>query len=55
MTQPAKTFVASDGEGVMVHLQMRALPYAAPAPSSRPSSATFQVSAGGRLKETTLS
>jgi len=53
MTQPAKTFVASEGEGVMVHLQMRALP--APAPSSRPSSATFQVSAGGRLKETTLS
>lgn len=55
MTLPASTFVAGGGEGVMVHLEMRPLPEPKPAARSTPSSATFQVTAGGHRKETKLS
>ena len=58
MTLPTNTFVAGNGEGVMVHLEMRPLPEALPRPKpppSSPSRATFHISAGGHYKGTTLS
>ena len=66
ITLPARSFVAAEGEGVMVHLEMRemqARPVAPPKPvapsrpvaSSSSKSATFHVFAGGHGKETTLS
>lgn len=57
MTLPTNTFVAGNGEGVMVHLEMRPLPEALHRPKPPPSSlgsATFQISAGEHLKCMTL-